>query len=176
MLAKISAEVMKAIGAETASEVDSQMSAFIAEANKNKTSMAENQVTLESIQKSVTALEGKLLTEDRVRALITEQFNAASTKAVSDFLASDAGKKIIGAEASRVVMEAHAAIGTTPAKPSPAPSAGGSAEEQSKALIAVGKYEEAFPLLSAAERSEFLGPKSYAAYMRNRGNTVITSK
>src|SRR6185312_8620606 len=123
MLAKISAEVMKAIGAESASEVDSQMSAFIAEANKNKASMAENQVTLQTLQASVTALEGKLgniLTEARVKEIC----GTATTDAITAWAASDAGKKIMGAEASRVVMESNAAIGTIPAKPSPAAAGG----------------------------------------------------
>jgi len=175
MLAKISAEVMKAIGAESASEVDSQMSAFIAEANKNKASMAENQVTLQTLQASVTALEGKLgnlLTEARVKEIC----GTATTEAIKAWATSDEGKKIIGAEASKIALDANAAIGTQPAKPAPAPAAGGTSEDQAKTLIAAGKYEEAYALLPAAEKADFVSAKNYAAYMRNRGNTKITAR
>jgi translation initiation factor 6 (eIF-6) len=167
MLAKISAEVMKAIGAETAAEVDSQMSAFIAEANKNKASMAENKTTLESLQSSITALEGKLLTEDRVKALFTEQFNATGSKAISDFVGSEAGKKIIAGEASRVVMEAHAAIGTTPAKPAPVNPAAAETKtfaEIVQAGIASGKTKT--EAIAAAVEAH---PNEYQSYLKTGG-------
>jgi hypothetical protein len=167
MLAKISAEVLKEIGATNASEVDSKMAAFISEANQNKASMAENKTTLETLQASVTKMEGQLanlLTEAKVKEIC----GAATTDAISTWAVSDAGKKIISGEASRVVMEAHAAIGTVPAKPSPvgAPAAAETKTfaEIVQANVASGKTKT--EAISTAVKSN---PAEYQAYLKTGG-------
>src|SRR4051812_6979392 len=115
MLAKISSENLKAVGAKDAAEFDAALTKFIAESNL----MAENKVTLESLQASIVALEGKIISEDRIKTIVGEATGPAATKAIGDWAASDAGKKIIGGEASRITMEALANVGTQPAKPAP---------------------------------------------------------
>ena len=166
---------MKAVGAENVADFEAKLTAFIAEANSAKTFMAENQVTLESINAKLTALEGKILTEDRVKAIVGETTGPAATNAVKAWATSEEGKKIIGAESSRISMEALANVGTQPAKPAPVGASGNdTAEDKAKTLIAQGKFEEAFPLLPASERADFMGAKSYGAYMRNRHSTKIS--
>jgi hypothetical protein len=176
MLVKLSSEMLAAIGGgANAAEAQTNLTAFIAKAKENETFMAESKTTLETLQASVTALEGKLsglLTAAQAKELI----GAEVTPAIAGWASSAEGKKIIGGEASRITMEALAAVGTQPAQPSPAPAAGGTSEDQAKAFIAAGKFEEAYPLLPKAEQSEFMGAKSYAAYMKNRRNTVISGK
>lgn len=174
MLAKISAENVKAIGGENAAEFNANLSTFIAEANQAKTFMSENQTTISALEKRIEALEGKIVTEARV----TELVNTGATSAVSTWAASDAGKKIIGGESSRIAMEALANVGTQPAKPSPAPTAGNDTPEaKAAALNAEGKFEEAWKLDKRLQ-AEFSGPKSYAAFMRasNRGAVKVYSK
>jgi hypothetical protein len=163
MVVKISAETLKAIGAETASDFEAKLSAFITEANQNKLSMAENTTTIAELQASIKALEGKIVGEDRIKTICAE----SATSAVSTWAGSEAGKKLIGGEASRVAIEALANVGTTPARPAPA-----SAEQPAKktfaeivqAGITAGKTKTA--AISAAVETN---PEEYKAYLQTGG-------
>lgn len=162
--------IMQAIGCTGANDFASSLTAFITKAQSNETFMAESKVTLETLAGSITALEGKLLTEDRVKAICGE----STTTAIATWAGSEAGKKIIGAESSRICMETLGNVGTTPVKPAPA----GTAEtEESKVagLIAEGKFEDAWKA-DKGLRTEFITSKSYAAYMRNRNRVRETER
>jgi hypothetical protein len=78
--------------------------------------------------------------------------------------------------ASRTVVEALAAIGTSPAKPTPVGSAE-TPEVQASSLITAGKYEEAWAADPKLQR-EFLSASSCAAFFRaqKRGGVSIATK
>lgn len=150
--------MLAAIGVTGAHDVHEKFNAFITEANKNKLSMAENQTTIADLQASIKSLEGKLLTEARVKEICGE----SATSVIAAWAGSEAGKKIIGGEASRITMEALASIGTTPAKPAPV---GGSGNDNSKDLVAQGKFKEAYAANPALVQT-FSTAESYEAYMK----------
>jgi hypothetical protein len=170
-LVKISEETLALIGATGVSDFPEKLSAFITKAKTDATFMAESKVTLETLQQSLTALEGKILTEAKVKEIV----GAETTSAITAWSGSEAGKKIIGAESSRIAMEALASVGTIPAKPAPAPAAGNETPEQkAAALIAEGKFEEAYKL-DEKLRAEFPSAAHFAAYARNSGSVKITA-
>jgi hypothetical protein len=173
MLVKFTTEMLAAIGAAGANDFSEKFSAFVTEANTAKTFMADSKATLESLQASIAALEGKIVTEARIKEIC----GASATESISVWAGSEAGKKIIGGEASRIAMEALANVGTQPAKPAPVGNAGNAPEQKAAALIAEGKFEEAWKA-DAKLRGEFLSAKSYAAFMRasHRGAVRITTK
>jgi hypothetical protein len=72
-------------------------------------------------------------------------------------------------------MEALANVGTQPAKPAPVGNAGNAPEQKAAALIAEGKFEEAWKLDKKLQ-AEFPTAKSCAAFMRNAGSVRITTK
>jgi len=158
MVAKVTTEMLAAVGAKSADEFTAKFSAFIADAKL----MAEKSVTLESLQASITALEGKLISEARVKELVAEGSGAAATSAISAWSASAEGKKIIGAESSRICMESLAAVGTQPAKPAPVGNAG---VDNSKGLIAQGKFKEVYAATPALQK-DFSSAETYEAYMK----------
>jgi hypothetical protein len=169
MLVKLSQEMLAAIGGgANASEAQTNLSTFITNANQATKFMADSKVTLETVQASVTALEAKIgtpLTEARVKEIV----GAETTTAIAAWSASVEGKKIIGAESSRIAMEALAGVGTQPAKPSPAgnPEPAAAAKtfaEIVQANMATGKKKS--DAISAAVESN---PTEYAAYLKTGG-------
>lgn len=169
MLAKITSEMLAAVGAANVAEFPDKFAAFAKTAQENQTFMAESKVTLESLQQSITALEGKILTDARVKEIV----GAETTSAISTWAGSEGGKKIIGAEASRITAEALANVGTQPAKPAPIGAAGNDTPEQkAAALISEGKFEEAYKLDKSLQ-AEFINGKSYAAFMRASGSGAV---
>lgn len=168
MLANITNEMLAAVGAKTAAEFQDKISTFAKTAQENASAMAQNQVTLESLQASITALEGKLISEDRIKEICGE----SATASIATWAGSEAGKKIMGAEASRITAEALANVGTTPAKPAPAAAGGETPEQKAAALVAAGKYEEAYALDATAKR-DFISAKTYAAYMKANGQGAV---
>lgn len=154
MIVQISPELMAAVGATTATEFPDKLSAFIAESTKAKSSM----LTLEALATRIEALEKKPTAE--AVAGITE---ARVTEIVTAALANDTTKATIKAEASKVFLDAGAATGTHPVKPSPAnptPTANATAD-----LIKAGKYEEAYAGDKALQ-AEFTDAKNFAAYAK----------
>lgn len=156
---------MQKIGCEKAEDFEAKFAAFIQESATAKTFMAENKTTIESLEQRIKALEdGKFVSESRV----TEIVSGETTKAVSAWADSEAGKKKIGAEASRITMEAIANVGTMPAKPAPAAAGAETPEAKARALEAEGKFEEAYKLDKNLQ-AEFPSAKSYAAYAKAAG-------
>lgn len=128
-------------------------------------------VSLESLEKRIAALEKTPLTEDRVKELISAESGTAANAAVKTFAASDEGKKVIGAEASRITSEALASVGTTPVKPAPA-----SAQQPTiKELVAAGKHEEAWAASEELQK-EFSDAKLYAAYAKGVASGKIANR
>lgn len=153
------------VGAANVAEFPDKFAAFAKLAQENASAMAEKQITLESLQASLTALEGKILTEARAKEICGE----SATSAVSTWAGSEPGKKIIGAEASRITAEALANVGTQPAKPAPAGSPAAEVKktfaEIVQANIAGGKTKSA--AISAAVESH---PAEYKEYLKTGGN------
>jgi hypothetical protein len=117
----------------------------------------------------ILALTARLEALERQLTTLNLGFDAK----VKDFIATEA-RTLAKAEASRVVVEALAAVGTSPAKPSPA-----AADMHASAsnLIAAGKYEEAWAADPKLQR-EFLTASSCAAFFRaqKRGGIAIPTK
>lgn len=167
MLAKLTSEMLAMVGATTVAEFPEKFAAFTKLAQENASAMAQNQTTLETLQASITALEGKLLTEARVKEIV----GAESATAIATWSGSDAGKKIIGAESSRITMEALASVGTTPAKPAPV-SADATNATAIQNLEAQGKFEEAWAVDKNIQ-AEFPSAKGYAAFRRAQFNGQV---
>lgn len=162
MMVNLSDDVLAAMGAKTPAEFSSKLAELVT-ASQTKSIMAEQTTNFETLEKRIAALEGaKPLTEARVSELMT----ASLKPALSDWAASVEGKQLIGAEASRITAAALAAVGTNPAKPTPANAELVEAADRIAALEKGGKFEEAYALLPAADRGQFLGPKSYGAFRR----------
>lgn len=155
------------LGATDAADGATKLSAFFATAATNEKFMADSKVTLETLQASLTALEGKIVTEARIKEIC----GTSATEAISTWAASDAGKKIIGGEASRITMEALANVGTQPAKPAPAGNQDAAATV--KGLIAEGKYAEAWALDKNLQ-AEFPTAGVYAAYAKAEANGRVS--
>lgn len=184
-MVKLTAETLALVGATGAADFSEKLSAFCAKAKENETAMAEQTNAIEQLQTLAAALRTDL-NALKASAINAEQCDAridarcerhipVTTAAIESWSASQNGKKIIGAEASRITVEALAAVGVNPAKPSPAPAAGSDTPEQkAAALVAEGKYEEAYRLDKNAQ-AEFVTAKSYAAFMRNRNSVKITN-
>lgn len=170
MLVKLTAEQIAKLGAKDPADASAKLTAFFA-ANAQLETAMDNQPDFASIESRIKSLESAApaITEARVKELIGAEANVP----IKAFLSGDEGKKLIGAESSRVTMELMGATGTTPVKPAPAASApiGGDANS----LIAAGKFEEAFPLLPAEARADFADAKSFAAYQKamNKGAVLI---
>lgn len=109
---------------------------------------------ISTLASRIEALEKAQLTEAKVKELAT----AEAKTVVVDYVASDDGKKAIGAEASRVAMAALGSAGTMPAKPTPA-----STEPDAKSLISAGKFEEAYAA-STELQAQFPDAANYAAF------------
>jgi hypothetical protein len=157
MVANISEDLT--LGAKNPAEFSTALASLISENNRLK-SMAESSPDLSALTKRIEALEAKPnLTEARVGELVT----AGVTPAITSWAGSEVGKKAIGSEASRITMEAMAAIGTQPVKPSPAPVVTGNSFRISKRRASLLK-----PMRSSRElRAEFPDAGSYAAYRKN---------
>lgn len=167
-ITNVTDEQMKALGATSTKDFSAKLDLFLAQSAKHE--LSSDSPLLLDLQNQITALSGKFPTEARV----TEIVSAAAGKSLSDFVASVDGKKMIAAEASRIAMESGAAIGTTPAKPAPA-GAGEveSPEVKAAALARSGKFDEAFALLPAAQKSEFINAKYYGAFMRAQKSGAV---
>jgi hypothetical protein len=168
----------KAIGATSASDFNEKLQAFIDTAKKLEAAMADT-VTLEALEKRVAALETKLTAGPGTsEARVTEMVAAAFPALFKANAESADGKKIIGAEASRITTEALASVGTQPVKPAPAP-ANPTPNAEFTRLEAEGKFEESFALMSKAEKDEFCGDaKAYAAFRKAqaKGGVRISNK
>lgn len=158
MLVKLTADQIAKLGAKDPADASVKLTAFFSAAAQLETAMA-NQPDFASLESRIAALEKVPCgtTEARVKELIT----AESAVPIKTFIASVEGKQLIGAEASRVVMEAQASIGTTPAKPSPAAPGAESVTD----MEAAGEYEKAFAA-SKDLRAEFPSAKHYAAFAK----------
>jgi hypothetical protein len=168
MLANVTVENLQAIGASDVADFQNKFSALLTEHNRLK-SMAESSPDLSALTKRIEALEAKPnLTEARVSELVT----AGVTPAITSWAASDDGKKLIGAQASKITMEAMAAVGTQPVKPSPAPALAG---DQFDNLEAQGKFAEAYALKPEL-RAEFPDAGSYASYRKNAHKVRISNR
>jgi len=161
MLVKLSSEMLAIIGgANNAAEGADKLSAYLKTAKENATAMAENKSTQESFEASLKAMEERLSAKiDKVDSGISGKAESA----ISAWSASAEGKKIIGAEASRICMESLAAVGTQPAKPAPVGAT--DTTTTAKGLIAEGKFEEAYAL-DKDIRAEFPSAKHFATYAR----------
>ena len=158
MIVKLTADQIAKLGAKDPADASIKLTAFFSAAAQLETVMAE-QPSLAALESRIAALEKVPCgtTEARVKELISAESNVP----IKTFIASDEGKKLIGAEASRVLMEGQAAIGTAPLKPSPAPALADNATD----LEAAGEYEKAFAA-SKEIRAEFPDAKCYAAYAK----------
>lgn len=172
MIVKLSAEELALVGAKDATDFNAKFAAFVSAAKQMESVMAD-QPTIASLVSRIDDLE-KLpqgATEARVKELIT----AESVVPIRTFLSTDEGKRIIGAESSRITMEALAAVSTSPNKPSPAAATPAAADVS--ALEASGEYEKAFPMLPAETRADFADAKSYAAFAKaNRKGAVLINQ
>lgn len=172
---KVNDETLKMVGATGANDFPEKFSAFAANAQTAIKFMSDSQASLDSIAKSIAELKASIPTEDRIKAIVGEQITASVPKAVESFLAGEVAQGFIAASASKKTLEIMGNVGTSPVKASPAPAAGvDTPEQKSAALIAEGKYEEAFKLDAGIQR-EFVTAKSYAAFMRHRGKVKITA-
>ena len=97
-------------------------------------------------------------------AQVQEMISVAISEGFKTFASSEDGKKILGAQASRITMEALASVGTVPAKPAPASSVE-TPQAAFEALEKQGKFEEAYAHLPANEKRDF-NPKTYAAFRK----------
>jgi len=148
------------VGAESPEQFASKLEAFHVEHQNLLTTMADKP-DFSALEKRIADLESRpLITEAR----ISEMLKASVSASIETFAASDAGKKIIGAEASRVASTALASVGTQPVKPAPV-AAEETPEQRLAALTQAGKHEDAYAQSPALQR-EFLSAKQYAAFMR----------
>lgn len=166
IIVKLTAEDIALVGAKDGTEFAAKFPAFAATAKRMESVMAE-QPTIAALEARIKTLEtaAPAITETRVKELIT----AETAVPIKTFLTGAEGKTIIGAEASRIVMEAMAASGTTPAKPSPAAPGADNPEQ----LEAAGEYEKAFAA-SKDIRAEFSSWQHYAAFAKANSAGRIT--
>jgi len=159
-IVKLEDQMLALVGAATPEEFPAKLTAFVSTATHiSKEFMAEKK-ELQDFEARISALEAKpQLTEARVGEIL----GASVSKAVTDFASSDAGRKVIGAEASRITMEALASVGTQPVKGSAAPAE--PAANTATGLIAAGKFEEAFAA-SKELQAEFPSAKHFTSYAR----------
>lgn len=169
---KLTDEQMAAVGAVGAADFTDKLSAFAAKAQANEKAMADSP-SLQAILDRLTAVEGKIISEDRVKAIVGEQIVSAVVKGCETYFSSEACKNAIHAEASRTVMATMAATGTTPVKASPAPAGDNTPEQKAAVLNAEGKYEEAWKA-DKNLRAEFPTAKSYSAFMRHRHQVRVS--
>jgi len=156
-IVKLEDSMLALVGASTPEEFPGKLTAFVNASKQIEKVMAE-QPDFKSLESRIAALEAKpQLTEARVGEIL----GASVANAVTTFAASDAGKKAIGAEASRITMEALANVGTHPVKGSAAPAE--PAANTATGLIASGKYEEAFAA-SPELQAEFPSAKHFATF------------
>lgn len=173
MLAKLLQEHLDAVGAKDESEFPAKMTAFVAAAKQLEKVMAESS-DLSAVVKRLDAIEAfnkTALTEARVSELVTAGVAGGVTAAMTTWAGSAEGKKLIGAEASRITAEAMAAVGTVPVKPAPAPAT----SKTTKELIAAGKFEEAWAQDESLQ-AEFSNAKVYAAYAKAEAEGRIATK
>ena len=165
MIVKLTSEQVKLIGATDAKDFSEKFLAFVQEANELK-DMADSPVDTSALEKRIADLEASaktFTTEARVTTLVTE----GATKTLNDWATSDAGKKIIGAEASRITLEAIAAIGTTPAKPSPANPATPPANPKTFAELVNEKVAAGMKKSQAI--TSLVGTKEYQEFLKTGG-------
>lgn len=161
------------LGATTPEGFSANLDSILQE-NKQLKAMAETAPDLSAIEKRIAALEQRpQITESRITELVTAGVTSGVAASMTTWAASDAGKKVIGSEASRITMEAMAAIGTAPVKVSPAPVVTGNSISE---LEAQGKFAEAYALLTAEQKLDFGDAGSYAAYQKNRNKVRITTR
>lgn len=164
MLANISGDLT--LGATNPAEFSVNLANLIQE-NKELKSMAESAATkpdLSAFENRIAALEAsvKLIpTEARISELVT----ASVTSSMTAWAGSVDGKKLIGAEASRITMEAMAATGTTPVKPSPA-GAGEPPKQEAKTFPQIVQALTANGMIKtkAIETAVANNPKEYQAW------------
>ena len=170
---KLTSEEFASIGASGPGDFKEKLSDFVTKAK----SMSDQSEQITALLDRVSKLENSVkafATESRVTELVTTGATTTATTAIKAWAESDEGKKIIGAEASKITMAAIAGVGTVPVKSSPAPAGAESTEKQIEGLHKAGKHEDAFALLPASEQMLWLGgAKAYAAYFRANGRGQI---
>jgi len=167
-IVKLTKEDMTLVGASSPSEFPDKLRAFAAASKKLETAMAETP-DWKSFESRIVALETAIKTiptEARIGEIVGTSVANSVPTSMTAWASSEAGKKLIGAEASRITMEAFAATGTQPAKPAPASADAQAGADAAKNFIAQGKFEEAYPLLTEEARAEFPDAKCYAAFQR----------
>lgn len=173
-IVKLTKEEMALVGASSASEFSAKLSAFCVAAKQLETAMAD-QPDFKTLENRIVAIETSvngIPTDARIGEIVGASVSTAVPNAMTAWASSDAGKKLIGAEASRITMAAFAAIGTQPVKPAPA-GVESQAGEPVTNLIAQGKFEEAYPLLTAEAQAEFGDAKAYAAFQKANAKGLV---
>lgn len=104
-------------------------------------------------------------TEARITELVTAGVTSGVAASMTTWAASEGGKKVIGAEASRITMEAMAAVGTAPVKPAPAGS-GDAPKTEAKTFPQIVQALTANGMIKtkAIETAVANNPKEYAAW------------
>jgi len=159
VIVKLTLEQLALVGATNETDFAEKLTAYCANVKKLETSMSTLTDDNSALVARLKAVEDRpVMTAEQVKQIATE----ASSGAVTLYLASDAGKGLIKAEASNVFLQAHAGTGTQPLKPSPAP-----ADPANKAqeLLAAGDFEAAYAA-SKDLQAEFPTAKVFVAYAR----------
>lgn len=175
MIIKLSAECLAAVGAKTADEFPSRLAALL----NTCSGMAAKITGLETGFATATETIGNLETAlDTAEKTITAQAGKITTleTAVGNPAAmTEARIKTIATEAATIAgsSEAMKAIGATGngAPPAP-PSNNAGAATGTAALIAAGKFEEAWTADKNVQ-AEFPTAKGYAAFMRAQSNGQV---
>lgn len=174
MLIKLSAAALAAVGAKTADEFPEALVKLLNDTKAAASAQAIAVTDLQSALKTATdaAAELKLTVAAQAKTIedLTAKIGNPST------LTEARIKEIATASGSAEAMKAIGLTGNG-APPAPPANNGSDAKTGVAALIAAGKFEEAF----AADKNiqaEFDNAKSYAAFMKAnyRGQVKITAK
>lgn len=164
MIFKLSAVVLSAMGVKTAEEFDAAFGKFITDTKATATAHAEALETIAALEESHGTLAAGLKKANETISAQATTITALETKLGNPATLTES--KIIelatakGSEAAIAAVAGAAAGSPTAAAPTAAVQT-----EPVKALIAAGKFEEAYALDPVAKK-EHPTAKSYAAYMR----------
>jgi hypothetical protein len=157
---KITPEMLAAVGAKDESEFSAKLLAISAENTTLKEKVKEDK---DDEKKEDDEAKKKAQAAAAPAAVTAESLAPMIAAEIGKWIGSEEGKKVLGASASKTVLEAMAATGTQPVKPAPAPAA--TEASDTAALVKAGKFDEAF---KADEniRKEFPSAKAFAAYSK----------
>jgi hypothetical protein len=161
MLVKMTDDLIATLGATDPKDCAVKISALIKDHETLTKSMSEQTTNFEA---RIKAIEDGLLT---LQTSLPGNISGAVTSGMTAWATSDAGKRLIGAEASRITAEALAAVGTTPAKPTPAPTEEPKAKSFAELVqdnMAAGKSK-----MEAITAAMTAHPKAYAEYLKTGG-------